>query len=267
MGGHLMWTAVARNIRKRTDKICVPLDGYNFCKSDIFYNNPNFSFNGDFHLDLSLPKTNYVKKDGERIEFSCPGKHAIEHALNFYGIKNDIDLKCEIYLTEEEKFNSNLIKNLLPKKYACIEPHSKISWSQARSYSFDKYQNIVNALRDKIQFVQIGAAETKKLDNVIYTNGDLTFRETQLILDGADFFLSSEGGLVHLANSCDTKSFVIFSSFHTYPEIFHYPKNTMIDIALFRHEIGGFKNHPLHLEEVEKHNESLIIDLIKKEEL
>ena len=59
-----------------------------------------------------MPETNYVKKDGERIEFSCSGKHAIEHALNFYGIKNGIDLKCEIYLTEEEKFNSNLIKNL-----------------------------------------------------------------------------------------------------------------------------------------------------------
>ncbi len=267
MGGHLMWTAVARNIRKQKNKTCTPLDGFNFCRSDIFKNNPNFSFNGSLPLDLSLAETNYVKKDGERIEFSCPGKHAIEHALSFYGIKKDINLKCEMILTSEEESNSNVIKNLLPQKYACIEPHSKMSWSQARSYSFDKYQNIVNALRDQIKFVQIGSPESKKLDNVIYTNGDLTFRETQSILSKANFFISSEGGLVHLANSCNTKSFVIFSSFHTYPEIFHYPENTMIDIALFRHEIGGYKNHPLHFEEVEKHDESTIIELIKNENL
>lgn len=267
MGGHLMWTAVARNINRKTGKICTPIECGRMCNSEIFKNNPNFCKDKSFLLNLSSKDTNYIKRDGNRIQFSCPDKHAIEHALSFYGIKKDIELKCEMFLTPEEEYHSNTIKKLLPKKYACIEPDSKMSWSQARSYSFDKYQNIVNALRDKIQFVQIGAPETKKLDNAIYTNGYLTFRETQSILSGAAFFISTEGGLVHLANSCDTKSFVIFSSFHTYPEIFHYPENTMIDIALFRNEIGGFKNHPLHLKEVEKHDESIIIEMIKNENL
>ena len=58
MGGHLMWTAVARNIRKQKNEICIPLDGFNFCRSDIFKNNPNFSFNGTLPLDLSLAETN-----------------------------------------------------------------------------------------------------------------------------------------------------------------------------------------------------------------
>ena len=264
MGGHLMWTAVARNIRKHKGKTCLALENSNFCRSDVLKNNPNFSFNGDFHLDFSLPETNYVKKDGERIEFSCSGKHAIEHALNFYGIKNGIDLKCEIYLTEEEKFNSNLIKNLLPKKYACIEPHSKTSWMQSRMYSFQKYQNVVNSLKDKINFVQIGSPESKKLDNVIYTNGDLTFRETHKILEGASFLLSTEGGLVHLANSANTKSFVIYTSYQ-FPEMTMYPENRCIDISLYRDEILGYKSHRLYFDEVEKHDESIIIDLIKKE--
>ncbi len=266
MGGHLMWTAVARNIKKHRSETCIPLQGFNFCKSEIFTNNPNFSFSGSFQLDLSLPQTNYIKKDGNIVEFAFPKKHAVKQALEYYKIYNSIDLKCEIFLTPEEEINSNKIKKLLPKKYACIEPHSKTSWMQSRMYSFQKYQNIVNALKDKINFVQIGAPESKKLDNVIYTNGDITFRETHNILNGASFLLSTEGGLVHLANSANTKSYVIYTSYQ-FPEMTMYPENHCIDISLYREEILGHKIHELYLDEVKKHDESLIIELIKNENL
>lgn len=266
MGGHLMWTAVARNIRNHTDKICVPLEGHNFCKSDIFYNNPNFSYNGDFLLDLSLPQTNYIKEDGDVVKFACPKKHAIVHALNFYGIHNNVDLKCELFLTKEEDLLSQSVTSNLPKKYACIEPHSKTSWMQSRLYSFEKYQNIVNALKDQITFVQIGAKGAPRLDNVIYINGLLSFRQTYNVLKNSNFFLSTEGGLVHLSNSAGTRSFVIYTSYQ-FPEMTMYPDNFLIDISLYRNEILGHKNNPLYLDEMEKHDENSIIDLIQKEKL
>lgn len=263
MGGHLMWTAVAKNIRKHKKQACVPLEGFNFCRSHIFENNPNFSFKGEFLLDLSLPQTNYVKRDGDVVEFSSPKKHAIVHALNFYGIDKDIDLKCELFLTKEENLASKNVISSLPKKYACIEPHSKTSWMQSRLYSFDKYQNIVNSLKDEVNFVQIGSKGARKLDNVIYINGLLSFRETYNVLKNADFFLSTEGGLVHLSNSANTRSFVIYTSYQ-FPEMTMYPENFLIDISLYRDEILGHKNHPLYLDELEKHDEQSIIDLIKQ---
>ena len=37
----------------------------------------------------------------------------------------------------------------------------------------------------------------------------------------------------------------------------------MVDISLFRKEIGGYKNHPLYEEERNKHDENEIIELIR----
>ena len=134
---------------------------------------------------------------------------------------------------------------------------------ESRIYSFNKYQNIVNALKDKFNFVQIGAPKSRKLDNAVYTNGDLTFRETYEVLSGAMFFISTEGGLVHLANASGTKSFVIYTSYQ-YPSMTMYPENTLIDIALYRDEILGYKKHELYKKERDSHNESEIIELIKE---
>ena len=44
-----------------------------------------------------------------------------------------------------------------------------------------------------------------------------------------------------------------------------YPENTLIDIALYRDEILGYKKHELYEKERESHNETEIIELINKE--
>jgi len=263
MGGHLMWTAVAKNIKKHLNKNCTAIENNNFCNSKIFANNPNFSKDSKFILNLSEKKTNYVKRDGGRVVFSTKD-HAIKHALKYYGINDDIDLKCEIYPTKEEENKSESIVNDLPLEYVCIEPHSKTSWMKSRVYPFDKYQNIVNALKDKFNFVQIGSPNSRKLDNALCINGKLTFRETYGVLKNSMFLLSTEGGLVHLANASGTKSFVIYTSYQ-HPSMTMYPENTLIDIALYRDEILGYKNHELYEKERESHNETEIIELINEE--
>jgi len=150
------------------------------------------------------------------------------------------------------------------REFSVIEPHSKLSWSEGRVYPFEKWQKIVDATKNKIKFVQIGEPNKRRLNNVIYLNGKTTFREASSILRKAKLFVSSEGGLVHLANATETKSIVIYTSYHVYLPIFHYPENVSIDTSLYREEIGGYKKHHLYKNETEKHNENEIIKAINE---
>tara|TARA_R110000824_G_scaffold400682_1_gene608820 strand:+ start:800 stop:1579 length:780 start_codon:yes stop_codon:yes gene_type:complete len=253
-GGHLMWTAVARNIERSFNQTCKPSEG-----SIIFKNNPLFRSDGSYNLDIGNPKTIYLH-DGKRVKFKTK-KHVIEWICNQFGIINNITLKCEIYLTKQEKSNAENIIKPLPKKYVCIEPHSKMTFSQARIYPFDKWQAVVDALCNEVQFVQIGASNSRRLNNAVYV--DIPFRESQELLRRADLFVSMEGGLIHLANAADTKSIALFNSYFTYPSIFHYPENIIIDIALYRDQISGYKRHELYQKEADAHDPEEIIVAIK----
>ncbi len=260
-----MWTAVAAAVKEEKGLLTLPTDNLTIITdSKIFLNNPNFTTDQDsphFHINLSNQTLNYLE-DGDRVKFKTKD-HIISNYCRHLGIKKH-ELKCEIYLTDEEKENSNKIIKSLPEKYIAIEPHSKLSWSKGRAYPFEKWQKIVDATKNKVNFVQIGEPNKKRLNNVIYLNGETTFREASNILKEAKLFVSSEGGLVHLANATETKSIVIYTSYHVYLPVFHYPENISIDISLHREEIGGYKNHHLYKNETEKHNENEIIEAINK---
>jgi ADP-heptose:LPS heptosyltransferase len=265
LGGHLMWTAVAAAVKEEKDLPTLPTDNLNIItNSEIFFNNPNFTTDQDsphFHINLSNQTLNYLE-DGDRVKFKTRD-HIISHYCKHLGIKNH-KLKCEIYTTKKENEKAQKIINSLPREFSVIEPHSKLSWSEGRAYPFEKWQKIVDATKNKIKFVQIGEPNKRRLNNVIYLNGKTTFREVSSILRKAKLFVSSEGGLVHLANATETKSIVIYTSYHVYLPIFHYPENVSIDTSLYREEIGGYKKHHLYKNETEKHNENEIIKAINE---
>ena len=263
LGGHLTLNGVAKNLEERTGLKLCPIFREGFCKSDIFFNNPRISHHPEGSKRIYLDDLNYIENPNvDRVKFRTK-EHIISWTCKEIGLKEPIDLRCELYLTDEEEKNAQDIIKFFPKNYACIEPHSKASWMQSRIYPFEKYQNIVDALKDKIQFVQIGAPKSRKLNDVIYTNGDVTFRETFELLKNAKFFLSTEGGLVHLANAADTESFVIYTSYSN-PSVTMYPENHLIDISLHRDKILGYKNHPLYKDEANKHDEKEIVQTIEE---
>lgn len=267
LGGHLTWTAVAAAVKKEKGLPVLPIENNSICEfSPIFKNNSNFTFNPDqdyYKINISDPNLHYLVDHGDKVSFTT-SQHVIEHICQNLNVKN-FKLKCELYLTESEQERAKKVASDLPTKYICIEPYSKMSWSQGREYPFLKWQNVVNKLKDKFCFVQVGKGGQKPLENAIDLSGKLSFRECSHILKRASLLLASEGGIVHLANAANTKSIVIFTSFHVYPSTFHYKENTMIDISLYRNKIGGYKNHPLFSEECKSHNEQEIIESVLKQ--
>lgn len=236
LGGHLMWTAIAREIKDKYkdeygDFKILPTEGNNghICVSEMFRNNPNFTLNENknhFKMNLSNPDTNYAKGNQNGRVIHRYDKHIIEQACEFYKIKNS-KLKCELYFTEEE---INNVSKLLPKgNFVTIEPHSKTSYTPNNKYPFDKWQNVVNKL-SSLKFVQIGVGGQKILDGAIDLTGKMSFREACYCIKKSDLYFGPIGGLMHGANAVGTKSVIVITPYQ-HPTMACYPNNINIRIG------------------------------------
>jgi len=270
LGGYLTWTGAAREICKKIPNArFLPFEMHgNFMKiieSPVFYNNSKFIQSGDdlkgqiIPFQLNHPATNYCKKDTPEKATQRGDLHIIEQICEFFGIKVD-ELKCEMYLTDDELSFGRDLKNKLGN-YITIEPHSKLEYTRNRRYSFDKWQNIVNTLSDKgVKVVQVGIEGREKLNNVLDMRGKTSFREAAGIIKLSELFISSEGGLVHAANSVETKALVILTGYQTYKMV-AYPVNINVDIS--SHGPCGLKiDCDQCINDVINHDENEIVNLI-----
>tara|TARA_B100000700_G_C14545103_1_gene623875 strand:- start:39 stop:617 length:579 start_codon:yes stop_codon:yes gene_type:complete len=185
--------------------------------------------------------------------------HCIQQICDYYGIRSP-ELKCGIYLTDEEKANVEKVTQDLQDKFVVIEPHSKKDYTPNKEYSFDKWQNVVDAISPHVQVVQVGNKKERILNNVVDLVGKTSFREAAGVIGKSRLFMSTEGGLVHAATAMDTTSLVIMTGFGD-PKLWSYPQN--INVFIGKHGPCGLKI-PCQdcLKDVEEHDEKEIIDIV-----
>jgi hypothetical protein len=257
LGGYLCWTAVAREIRKKYGEniklmpveqhgsfykflfkhkdIEIFKDNEDFCLS---YNRGSLNNNMILPLVLNNPNANYCKNDTREKAFHRTDKHIIEQYCEVYGIQNPV-LKC--YLTPQASdwwfkeimsdwFDTTLSIHHKPPPFITIEPNSNLDYTPNRVYPFEKWQSIVNALKDKIPFVQVGTKGSRVLENVIDWTGQSSFKNTTGMIGFSSLFLSSEGGLVHAATAVNTKSVVVITGYQS-EKMVAYPQNINVNIS------------------------------------
>lgn len=270
LGGYLAWTAVAREVANNlpTGLKVLPCEGdgrnvNKLVRSPVFENNPHIYRTGDgdeaFPMFLNNPQANYCKNDTPIKAYHRGDKHIIGQMCEFYGITNP-ELKCELYFTNPEKEKVNKILEGLEQKFITIEPYSKMNYTKNRSYPIEKWQNIVESLKDKIQVVQLGTRDGSLLKNVVDCRGLTSFREATILIGHSELFLSTEGGLVHAATAVDTPSVVIITGYQD-ERMVAYPQNININIA--NHGPCGLKVEcPECAEDASSHDEKEIIDKV-----
>lgn len=286
LGGYLTWTAAAREIRKKTGKNVklMPVEQhghfYKFIKNGlhVFENNNDFCLNyknaakdGYYILPMILnnPNANYCKKDTPEKAYQRGDKHIISQICEVYGIDNP-ELKCYLKPDSDDLWFKEKIeqwfgtpKNEDPPPFITIEPISKTNYTPNRNYSFKKWQFIVNDLKDRIPFVQVGVSGSKILEGVIDWTGKTSFKNTAAMIGYSKLFLSAEGGLVHAATAFDTKSIVIITGYQS-EKMVAYPQNININIST--HGPCGLKKPcPKCKDDVEKHDWKEIVKIIEKE--
>ena len=231
IGDQVCMSAVAKELNEQKGFKVVVFSSY----PEIFYNNPYVFKNIDIR---KYP--NFIKKiisralstsKGTRIEYFCfpikdgrgledfmrESKAKISlikaHSLHFK-IKLDLkDAKPQIFFTEREIKEFNKKFEFL-KDFAIIQPVGKTTYTPNKEWGFEKYQEVVNKTKDKINWVQVGLENEKLLENVVDLRGKTkSLRELAFVISKANFVLANEGLLNHLSASVETKSFVVFSGF------------------------------------------------------
>jgi len=243
LGGYLFWTAVAREITENlfgnNEIKFLPIEAHangviKIIKSEIFKNNPRFiqEFNDSefaFPLVLNNQELNYCKKDTPERAYHRFDKHVVSQICEHYGFQNS-RLDCELYFSEEETKRTNelLLRHNL-KDFIVIEPQSNEEYSVNKVYPFQKWQNITNDLISSgVTVLQVGRrTNTKVLEGAINLTGQTTFREAAQIISRSKLFVSSEGGLMHAANSVGVFSIIVYTGY-IHPKMTGYPENINI---------------------------------------
>ena len=251
LGGYLTWTAAARAVRRHLNEQIkiLPIESHGnlikTIKSDIFKNNEDFYQNWEndcftFPFILNNPETNYCKRDTPEKAVHRYDKHIIEQICENFGISNP-ELKCVINLDEKEKEKVEKLTKNLPEKFITINVDVNLDYTKNKFNIFEKWQNIVDKLKNEFTFVQIGLG-SKKLEGVIDLTKRTTFREAAGIIGKSSLFVGSEGGLVHAANAFDVPSVVVITSF-IHPDLVKYPGNFNLWLNDDNHGPCGMKVH------------------------
>jgi ADP-heptose:LPS heptosyltransferase len=241
LGGYLTWTAVIHEIHKATGRRCVPGERWStgfFPKIEqIFLNNPAVAADVDLNdpdkfirVAMNNPATNYCKQDTPERAIHRYDKHIILQILEHYGFPQITldEVRCRLYLNDDETSRvEQLIEvhGLTDKPFVTIEPYSNTEYTVNRAYPHEKWQHVVDELKDHITVVQLGVSLVPKLNYVVDMRGDTTFRTAAGIVGRSKTLLSTEGGLVHAATAFDVPSVVVITGYQ-HPDMVAYPRNT-----------------------------------------
>jgi len=269
LGGHLTWTPVAREIIiqykiKMGNFKILPIENTTICNSPIFKNNPNFVFEKDsypkFILNFSDIKYHYgIPENNNSIMKWVSKKHMIHYISDQFNL-NNVDLKCDLFFTNNEiSFCLKLIDEL-PKTFIAIEPSSKQSFTANKIYPYKKWQKIIDKLKNKLTFVQVGKKKSQLLDDVIDMRQN-SFRECACLISYSKFFVGLEGGLMHAANSVNKRSVIVYTGWCP-KEIWSYPDQKLVYVGGSHSPEGINTIYKPFYNEVQKHNEDEIIEKI-----
>ena len=274
LGGYLMWTPLAREVHKRSGGAkMLPVESHgNFIKivqSPIFENNPYIcqDLKDSSHLfavPLNNPQTNYCKSDTPTKADQRHDKHIIHQICDEYGISN-VDLKCDLFLSEDEKKEADDLLRGVGKRFITIDPHTKDEYTVNKRYPFNKWQNVVNEARDKlgIEFVQIGSPTDQILEGVTNLSGKTSFRQAAAVISKSLLHAGPEGGLMHAANAVDVKSVILITGF-LHPRMTCYEENSNIWIGKSHGPCGMKVECPECKRECNKHDEKEIFEEIAR---
>lgn len=168
-------------------------------------------------------------------------KHVVEQYcenLGFTELKIKFSNEGDIHFTEEE---INKVKNSIPNnEFVFIEA---VNHKPGRSYPFEKYQELVDTFKDKIEFVQIspekyGVKDNKVLQDVTNYIGDFTFRETMLFMSYSKFCIVNHGGLSIASAVTKTKTICFYPALFN-PRMVTYDSEINVYVADENHQSCG----------------------------
>lgn len=135
--------------------------------------------------------------------------HIIRQIANHFNLSLSEDkLRPVYYVHKSELYKKKTNLPLIVIQSTSINSHYPIT---NKEWYPERFQEVVDALKGKIEFVQIGTKNDPKLDH-IHTDlrGKTSIRNAIGIIASADLFLGLVGFYMHAARAVDTKSVIVY---------------------------------------------------------
>lgn len=140
--------------------------------------------------------------------YPTEGKHLITYLCEAMLLSGPVEIGWDLALSLQEK---QFGKFAHPgRKQVAIMTGGQLKY---KYLSLSKAQEIVNRLKDKYDFVQVGGKIDPLLDGVVNMNNqELSYRQCAAILSNSDLFVGTIGGLQCLARSVGCPSVIAYTA-------------------------------------------------------
>ncbi|MDN3584416.1 glycosyltransferase family 9 protein [Mucilaginibacter flavus] len=213
LGDNLLLTTLCKALSGRGARnIWVKCDHY-----ELFINNNDVKLVLPFQATLSSslirlfrvkvihPVYTVYQKDIDRD--LIPEKHIVLKMADCIPLKGEIENKPVFHLSPSEvtagRLSSQVIVIVTSTSGAKV-PMANKEWLHER------YQQIVDRLSPRYQFVQLGTKGDAALKNVRDLRGKTTIRESAAILHNALLLVTHVGFMMHLARAVDCRAVIIY---------------------------------------------------------
>ena len=186
---------------------CVDLlDGFNF---ETIKNNKELAnvlkANGIkplFISSLTFFQDSSCKPEQKRRQWA--NTHFFARHCERAGLSGNVKIEPKIFLTDKEKkFGRFFKKTQIAVMSNGIEKY--------KTFPIEKMQEVIDKLKDRYDFIQVGAKDDVKLKNVKDARGKFSIRQLAGVLHNSDLFVGNIGGLMHLARAVGTRSVIAYS--------------------------------------------------------
>ncbi|GHS99520.1 hypothetical protein FACS1894108_09670 [Planctomycetales bacterium] len=161
----------------------------------------------------------HTNAEGNEFWGAPVGKHYLTVMYASLGLTGDIEIAPHLELTVAEKS----FGRFSARKQVALMNGGKMRY---KSLPTPTMQTIVNQLREKYDFVQIGAGRNEPLTGARNLQGKLTLRQTAAVLANSDLFVGAIGGLMHLARAVECPAVIAYAG--EPPELCYYAGNAYV---------------------------------------
>lgn len=226
LGDDLLCGTVAHELRRRgAGRIWVATHF-----TELFIGNPDLRAvsladwrYGAFGRLLGIPTTPlwYTRYEPESDRDPEPARHFIAMMCEKAGITGRIALRPYLYLSDAERRAGRVAPRQIALQSSALGASTPLA---NKEWYVERMQAVVDGLRDRYTFVQIGVATDPKLKNVIDVAGKTNVRQAAAILSESRAFVGLASGLMHVARAVDCPSVIVYGG-RERPEISGYVCN------------------------------------------
>jgi hypothetical protein len=136
-----------------------------------------------------------------------PSKHLIAVMCEQAGISGRVTLRPYLNLTRNE-----IEKGRFSEKQIAIQSTGRSSkyFILNKEWYPERFQEVVDCLRDRFNFVQVGCKDDFKLEGAMDMRGRMSIRETAAVLANSLLFVGLVGFVMHLARAVDCRAAIVY---------------------------------------------------------